>query len=396
MNKAINLAASILVLTMMTFIANLYALKVFILFLLIIVLKRCPISRPVFILCSSLCITTILQVIVGVFRQTAYPLATVTVGLIWPVLSLLIAIPLLRSDNKFRSFTKILFVGHSFLVIYDLLYAASVIWHFYMPNIEPTVEIPFSFYGFTSRMNFDNLNVLTFTSPVFLFLFFIKYDFKVNRMIQVVILFLDFTLLILCGRRSLMLIFILSPLVALLFGNLVQKEIRSKIYKYIIVIISVVLLILAYLYSLNSDNFMGYVDTFTKAFDSNQEPIKYMQMQSLLDVFYDNPIWGSGGGAMIWDPYRKVYMYRVELMYFLQLANGGIVVFFFYSISIFGTLLVGLYYARKYKDLLFISFLIGYFFILIANGTNPVLCSFDLMLPLYICYAKINQLALRK
>ena len=376
MNKAINLAASILVLTMMTFIANLYALKVFILFLLIIVLKRCPISRPVFILCSSLCITTILQVIVGVFRQTAYPLATVTVGLIWPVLSLLIAIPLLRSDNKFRSFTKILFVGHSFLVIYDLLYAASVIWHFYMPNIEPTVEIPLS--------------------PVFLFLFFIKYDFKVNRMIQVVILFLDFTLLILCGRRSLMLIFILSPLVALLFGNLVQKEIRSKIYKYIIVIISVVLLILAYLYSLNSDNFMGYVDTFTKAFDSNQEPIKYMQMQSLLDVFYDNPIWGSGGGAMIWDPYRKVYMYRVELMYFLQLANGGIVGFFFYSISIFGTLLVGLYYARKYKDLLFISFLIGYFFILIANGTNPVLCSFDLMLPLYICYAKINQLALRK
>ena len=119
-------------------------------------------------------------------------------------------------------------------------------------------------------------------------------------------------------------------------------------------------------------------------------------MQSLLDVFYDNPIWGSGGGAMIWDPYRKVYMYRVELMYFLQLANGGIVGFFFYSISIFGTLLVGLYYARKYKDLLFISFLIGYFFILIANGTNPVLCSFDLMLPLYICYAKINQLALRK
>lgn len=89
-------------------------------------------------------------------------------------------------------------------------------------------------------------------------------------------------------------------------------------------------------------------------------------------------------------------MSKMELTYQLGLAQRGIVGGILLCISYIGLLLYGVYLSYKTKDIVFIAFLFGLFFMLIANATNPVMASFDLLIPFFLCWAKVNSTKLYK
>ena len=394
-NRFSGLLGLLLVALMLIFEARYYTIKVIILLLLtLIFIGSFRVEKPVLKVYFALCISSILGAIVGVTMSTLYPFSTLTIGVVWPTLSLIIAIPLLKTEENFLVLIKWLFFIHSFLVIYDLSFSMSVIWGFSFPNIYPEIETPFSFYGFTSRMNFYNLNVLTFTTPIFFMIWLSKYDIRINRVIQTIVLTLSFFLLIFSGRRSLMLIFVLAPLLTMMIGGVLPRHVVKKTKKYLIIFIVFIAGVLVYTYMNYIDIFQGYLYTFTKAFDSNEEPTKFVQADLLLQTFKENPIFGAGSGVQLYETARGIWKYQFELTYLHKLATGGVIGFTLYIIGVVGPFLIGLKYAKKHKDQLFVFVLVGYFFVLIADATNPVLCSFDLMLPLYLCYAKINSHAL--
>ena len=321
-----------------------------------------------------------------------YALEGITVGILWPILSLIIVTPVLRREEDYRVMLKWMFYMHTFLIIYDIIYAFCIIRGTPIAiNLYPELETGFSFYDTTSRMSFINLNTLTFTTPLFFLLYLTHYNFGVKSKVQFVVLFLNLFLLIFSGRRSLMLIFFLCPIFTLLFSSLFPKESSKKTKKYLLLILLIIVGALSYVYTTMPEVFEGYLHTFTKAFDEQEESVRYDQSKMLWGHFVDNPIIGDGDGAIYYKSNKGIYSHQFELTYFHKLATRGIIGFTLYLLGTIGVLLAGIKYARKRKDVLFVCMLFAFFFVLVADATNPVLCSFDLMLPLFLCYAKINS-----
>lgn len=280
---------------------------------------------------------------------------------------------------------------HSFLIIYDLLYAFSVIRGNPIINLYPEMEIGFSFYETTSRMGFVNLNTITFTTPLFFLLYITRYEFGVSRSIQFFILVLNLFLLIFSGRRSLMALFLLVPLLIIIFKGMFPYRVAKDVKRYYLALLLLIVSVLGYVYITLPDVFDGYLFTFTKAFDSNEEPAKFDQAKMLWEHFIENPIIGDGDGAVYYKSNKGIWSHQFELTYLHKLATRGIIGFSLYLLGTAGVLVIGFKLARKRMDILFTCMLFAFFFILLADATNPVLCSFDLMLPLFLCYAKINS-----
>ena len=381
-----------LMMLMMPVLLYLNPVKIVLLALLVILcFKDARVCRANRFLCGMLCMSSILATIVGLLRGTTYPFYGMTIWVMWPIASLIILTPLLKTNENYKTMIKWMFYMHSFLVVYDLIYALSVVNGTPLINIYPDLESGFSFYDTTSRMSFVNLNTLTFTTPLFFLLYLTRYDFGVNSKAQVIILLLNFFLLLFSGRRSLMAIFILAPIFTIVFRRLFPHDVASRTKRYLFILLIVILGALGYVYTTMPEVYEGYLYTFTKAFDSDEEPLKFYQAKMLWGQFVDKPIFGAGAGAVFYEPFRGSSSHQFELTYFLKLATGGVVGFLLYIIGTIGVLLVGARYAVKRNDVLFVCILFAFFFVLLADATNPVLCSFDLMIPLYICYAKINS-----
>lgn len=384
--------AIMLMMSMMSVISFLYPLKILLLGVLLLLCYRdARVCKQDRLLCGFLCISTLLGMFVGLLRDTEYPFYTITVGVLWPILSLIIVTPILKTKYDYEIMVKWMFYMHAFLVVYDLLYASSMLYGTPIINLYPEAEEGFAFYETTSRLRLINLNTLTFTSPLFFVLYLSRYEFRVSRIFQFVIILLNFFLVIISGRRSLMLVFFLTPLFAIIFSGFLSKESSKTARKYLLILVAIIVGALGYVYTTMPEVFEGYLHTFTKAFDSSEESTRFNQAKMLMGHFNEHPILGTGTGAVFYEADRGIRQHQFEQTYLLKLATGGIVGFFFYLLGTVGVFLVGVKFARKREDTLFICMLFAFFFVLIADATNPVLCSFDLMLPLFLCYAKINS-----
>ena len=383
----------VLMYMMIVFPAKLYVIKVPLLFLLFIIqFRKVRVSQPVAFLVGAMCLSTLWGVVVGTFKSTSNPLADFTIGFLWPVASLFVLLPLLKKKNDFVLFAKYLFYGHAFIVLYDIAFVLSVIIGFSMINLYPEVETPFSFYGFTSRLNFDdNLNFITFTTPLYLFIWLSHYDIKVNRFLQTIILLLNVFLLVVSGRRSLMLTFVLAPFFVILFKNVFPKQLGKNVKISFILLLIIVAGALSYYYTIEPENFDGYVNTFTKAFDSDEEPIKYNQARILWSHFTDNFLFGEGAGVELPRGNGSTGI-RFELSYLHHFTTGGIFGGLLYIYGLVGIFFYGFKMAKKRDETLMLFFSIAFLFSLIAHGTNPVLSSFDSMIPIFLGYAQINAL----
>jgi hypothetical protein len=140
----------------------------------------------------------------------------------------------------------------------------------------------------------------------------------------------------------------------------------------------------------------GYWEAFRRAFDSSVEPVKFAQQEMLINEFLKSPLLGHGFGAEFYEPFpgRMLFSHQFEMQYHLKLAQTGIIGFLLLLLVYWGIFFYGLYLSKVKHDTLFVFFLFGYLFILIADATNPVMCSFDLMIPFFLCLAKINSNAI--
>lgn len=385
-------------LSMMIFQAQFYLIKIIILISMLVLLPhKIQISKELSFLLLFLVLYTLWGVASGIFNITDNPLRPISVILIWPLLFTLF-ITQIKTNRDYNLLLIYIYIGHIFLVLYDLLFAFSIIYGFNFPNIYKNVEVGFSFYETTSRLNFANLNILTFTFPVFFVLYLANYKFGVNKAIQFIMLLLCIFLLILSGRRSVMLLVCIIPIGLILslhgFPNYIKLKIKKELTHILIIILSTILLILI----LYPEIVEGYWNTLIKAFDSDKEPVKFIQQKMLLENFSESPIYGKGFGSIFYEPFpgRMQYSSQFELQYHLKLATTGIVGLTLYMIATWGSVIYGFYLSYKHKDIIFYSFCIGLLFVLILDATNPILGSFDLMLPLYLCWAKINTNTITK
>jgi len=397
-NYLIAFLGLLLLFLMMVFISQGNTIKIFLMFLLLLLIRKIPsnLSVKVRVIYFLIILYGIYGIYIGILYQNPNPFLFVTIYCIYPLFYAFFSLFLVK-NSYFIRVVQVIFVAHFFIVFYDLLYAWSILVGVDIPNIY-TVEIPFSIYNDSSRMNFVNLNTLTFTTPVLFLLLLSKYEFRISRIFQSIVLIATFFLLIISGRRSVMLMILVLPIVPFVFSGFFSKKIKSALKKSTLIFLCV---ILGFLWKINSDNpelIKGYSEVFLNAFDSDKEPIKFAQKTMLIEKFMEKPILGHGSGVVFFEPSpgRMLYGDQFELSYHYKLASTGLVGFIIIIGVYLWILFYGLYVSRKKKDVLFLSLLIGYFFMLIADASNPVLCSFDLMWPIYICLARINYWELNK
>lgn len=395
-----NITGGLLICLMCIFPNAAYIPKIFLIFILLIVSTKTKIyfSKNVLILWGIYLLVGWYGILNGLLNVTEHPFNWITTVIIWPSISLPI-ISHLRSDLSYLKLTRLIFFIHSFIVIYDLLIAFSVILGFSIPIIYSQKTEIFSYYPEVnaSRMNLVNLNVINFTFPIILLCWITKFKIKVNSILMFVMILLTFTLLFLSGRRSVMMLSLLIIPIAIIFSRFLPYKHRKALFRNSKLLVISIGIILLYITITNPGIIDGFINTISKAFDSGQEPIKFAQQKMLLSHFYENPLFGAGVGKEFYEPFpgRMIFNYQYELQYHLILAQMGIVGLLLYLIVYLGILFYGLYLATKNKDIIFLFYLIGYFFILISHATNPVLCSFDLMLPFFLCLAKINSNSLQ-
>lgn len=389
--RIFNMSGLLLLALMMIFQAQWYLPKIILLGMMFLTISKFKLSNNLLFFYGVYLVYGLWGILIGLLNGTKYPFSNVTTVIFWPTLALPI-IAQLKYSSQYIKITKVLFYVHLFLVVYDLVYAYSIICGFYFPNIYGNNQI-FSFYETSSRLGFINLNILTFTAPVFFLIWLSKFEIGVSYLLQSLTLLLTFFLFILSGRRSLMLLFIAIPSVALFLKNRFPKEVIKKISWIVSAFILFLFLSVFYTYSNYPEVFYGYMETFKNAFDSDVEPVKFAQQRMLISEFMKSPLWGHGVGVDFYEPFpgRLIFAHQFELQYHLKLAQTGLIGFVMMGITYFGIFFYGLYLSKIRYDSLFFFFLIGYFFVLIADATNPVMCSFDLMIPFFLCLAKINS-----
>lgn len=385
---------------MMVFQSQLYVIKVVLVLIVLmhIVRERVILSIPFSVFIISYLLYGLWGLLVGILNLNPNPFSKITVSFFWPLLFGCI-ITQIKIDRHYFMLLKVMFYVHFGIVIYDLLFICGTIVGFYVPNIYPSVETGFIFNNNSSRLDFTNLNILTFTMPVFYFLFITGCKFGVGAMKQFVLIVLTMFLFLISGRRSVMLLFIALPFISYFMKFILPKEIGKRISSFAKILIVFFVLVIAAIGFLYPETLLFYADVFFKAFDSDREPIKFIQQEMLVEAFMEKPFCGYGFGHMFYEPNiggRGIFAYEYELQYHLKLAQTGIIGFSLLIFSYFGTLFYGLYLAWKKKDIVFQAFLLGYFCILIIDGTNPILNSFDLMMPLFLCWAKINTSSLQE
>ena len=376
------------------------AIIMLILGLMTLSLRRVRVYKIIQYLYISYVFFGLYQIFTGLIFDNKKPFDWLTVTILWPIF-FFICLPNYNNDRSWLLINRTIFFSHIFIVTYDLIFCFGVIFGFDVPNIYASVmdgQIPFTFYeGFSSRLNFVNLNTITFTTPFLFVLWLSNKDYGIKRFPLMIVLIMTFVLFIISGRRSVMLIFALCPILIILFKDLFPKQTIITIKKSLLFFSIMVFVGLFIFYSINPDLFLGYFDTFIRAFDSEREPIKFAQNKMFIKYISENPFFGVGGGAEFYEPYpgRGTYGTDFELTYHLALARSGIFGIAFWIFSLFGVIFIAYQSIKKYKDLVLLGIVYGYLFMLVANATNPVFCCFDFMLSYLLCTARINFLNTR-
>lgn len=136
------------------------------------------------------------------------------------------------------------------------------------------------------------------------------------------------------------------------------------------------------------DFFYTYIEMFGEGFNSQTDKVRFNQRTFLYNAWLESPVLGHGYGVMFYEHERGFYSSNFESQYHYELAATGIIgmsIFCIYNFMITQQL-----YKYFLHNRVAISYLIGYFYFLIATATNPFLSTFDRLLPLYLCIAIIN------
>lgn len=386
----------ILIVLMMIFQAQVYIPKILLIFIsLFCSPTKFRIAFSVRFFITSICICGIIGVIVGIMHMNVNPFSGMTLFILWPILSLPI-IANASSEFAFRNVVIAIFTAHCFIVAYDLLFAITALLGNSIPNIYPNVEYPFSIYATSTRMNFTNLNSLTFSTPFLALLLLSNYNYNVPKKWQYFVLLCTLILFVISGRRSVMLQLALMPFIAYFFKRGLDYKLRRLYSSYLLIVILLIVISLLYINIRYPEIFNGYLQELLSAFDPSEEPVKFLQHYSLMDAFAEKPLLGHGFGALFYDPARNIYMDSMELQYQFTLARVGATGFLFYLLGYWGLCIYGYKIASHKKDKLLLALIFGFLFMLMSHATNPVLNNFDLLLSYFIVLARINYLDLNQ
>ncbi|HWY43216.1 MAG TPA: hypothetical protein VNX66_06960 [Candidatus Sulfotelmatobacter sp.] len=256
-------------------------------------------------------------------------------------------------------------------------------------------------------MQFPGLNSLPFLLPFIMAALvtqFPKTKFRiVPRFALWISLFLGLTLVLTSGRRAVMLVTAVAPILILAFTSLLPSGSRHLSRKSLARLTAALVLTLLILpipmNSIFEGSAMGIFDRLSSGFDFTPTTIdegaaaRSDQYTALVRGWYENPILGAGHGASAYGSIRsETRPWEYELSYLALLFQTGILGFLVYAAGVVWIYWTGTKMIREGGPggAEIVPLLVGMSCYLIANATNPYLARFDGIWAIFLPLAFIN------
>ena len=296
------------------------------------------------------------------------------------------------ANNKyiFRSTIKAIYFSNWFISAYTfylLLYSLGIRLSSTLIVLDDTAAVGLH-VGYTHITN-TNLSMTIFTFPFLLMMYkYITESEIIKSKWLLANLVFTAAAMFMSGRRILWLVFAISIVLFLFVGGFsIAKKVK---YSFLALIIGVIgLIVLSQFYEIS---FAGYLDRFLEVFSKVNEyggdNVRYVQMSQLVKGFWEQPIFGAGGGAVLRNYSRAAETpWIFECTYHVILFNSGIIGSAVFIGSIITVLFQIINTRSQYRN----GVLYGFIFTLMANATNPYMtASFDFWIFLFIPVLYIN------
>jgi hypothetical protein len=327
-----------------------------------------------------------------------------TVYVVWPLLyTLLVA----GAANwaALIGLARVMIVATIAIAVYDVSYILHVVgWlpaFLYLPvNLGQAIGL---YHGFI-ELNLFNLSSLLFLVPFLISLLMTWWDRRtapVSRLWLWAALAGGVAIVLLSGRRALLLVVSLSPLLVLCGRGVLPRRERLANRRVLAGTVAGVVVVAAaltvYLHVLYNFSLESVWQMFLRGFDFQHDvsaTARSSQLSVLLTEWAGAPLLGAGHGASAVGSIRSVEMpWAYELSYAALLFHTGLVGFIVYSAAVLWIYGMGARIVRGggARAHYMLAVLVGLSCFLIGNATNPYLEKYDLLWVIFLPVALINQ-----
>lgn len=396
---------SILLFFMIAFSAVLMNIKIILLLLIIFIVLLKSVANPHLLLVDKRIFTwffiyigsNTFFIFLSVFNMNQGALNTINIGITEPILYFIII--LYVKENNFWYLWKCIRWLFIITCIYNIVFAMAI------NNLLPLdtslfLGIRGNFGGVTfGFIKISPLNSpwLYFLLPCFFSKFFVGEEKAEASDYIIVVLGLINAVLIL--STAFLLGIAITPVICLLLAYAGKVHYNRKNIKKGLVFLGVLCLCaFVFNYSLVSSIVDGVLTKIQTSFtlevndiDSGGN-IRLMQAKDLILTWLERPIFGWGASANALHVIRSETEGAYELTYLALLMQKGIIGFSIFWLQIFWIYREGIHIIKKrqpYKNYM-MPILVGFTIILLANGTNPYIGSFDRLLILFLPLMILN------
>jgi hypothetical protein len=260
------------------------------------------------------------------------------------------------------------------------------------------------FYEGYVRYNLNNISSLFFLVPFYLHYYLLRLNQSKSELIDFLIIIFSFVLCILTGRKGLILVVILTPvlisLVELFYDTklsvieIFKKNTYISIFIFIIIFISIISFF-------KIDNLIEYIISGFdfRGTDNVDAMVRGEQFTALIDGWINgNFIIGAGNGSNVDYIRSEEQPWAYELSYVYMLFSVGVFGMLFY-ISWFITglfLLKNEILNHKTKDSMVMPIITGIIGLLIGNISNPYIMKFDYLWIIFLPFFLAGSLKFQK
>lgn len=419
-HKALKLPGHILFVLMLVFpmVLKLLYIKTF-LFLLVFFIViignlkdgRLSLHRSIMLWTIFLTAVSLIFSLIGLLKGAPGALKQAQVYAFWPIVYIILISGVTRLKD-FVEFRNVLIFSTIFIGVYGCIFVLTelkLIPQLIDLNFFNEEKVGFGLHDGYIEISFMGLNSLPFLIPFTISALAIHNPKEQNifpRKWLWIALILGLIVVIASGRRAILLVTALSPVLILIFSFIQHGKFsqinKKNILSLVVVTALFTLVLLFYLnikYNINFSTLYGMVK---EGFDfgsvtNKSASIRRDQFSALMSGWSESPLFGAGHGASpgyIRDHERP---WSYELYYVALLYQVGIVGFFIYSAGIIWIFSKGLKILKRdfsYAQIM-LPVLVGMSCYLIANATNPYLVRFDGIWVVFLPLAIINSWLLK-
>ena len=337
--------------------------------------------------------------LIAIFNNNPGAFDAFRIHVIWVLLYSVFVVGI--NKTIFDSLIRIIIISTVALSLYNIISLLHIMGYwpnllYYELDLGSRIGIHSGYTQFTAH----NIGTLAFTFP-FILTWFInnkKSDFlgfkKSSIFLSMVI---SSIMVVLSGRRILLVIVALLPFIIIFIVRLMNKELRSFVYKKILkalpyAIITFLLIGISLQVHFNW-NYEDYKQRVVSSFTKSTQTERTTQFKALMEGFYDKPFIGTGFGQGVEGSVRSdTKPWSYELTYVLYLYNTGIIGFIYFVLCLLWIIyeLIKISSYEKDNENLALPLLVGYISFLLATASNPYLGSYDFMWIIFLPLSYIN------